>query len=173
MQQPLYDRQMVKFMWQELDAIGVKSATTPSEVEAAMAKPGTTLVVVNSVCGCAAGNARPGVALALQNAKIPDNLVTVFAGLDRDAVDKARSYMVGVPPSSPCVGLFKDGKMVAMLERRHIEGSTAEEVAAALVSAFEAHCNGAGPSVPLEMMQEVFGKGLTPQCGSDFRVSLS
>lgn len=170
MQPPLYDRQMVKFMWQELDAVGVKSLTTPQEVDLALARPGTTLMVVNSVCGCAAGNARPGVALALQNSKIPDQMFTVFAGVDRDAVEKARGYMVGVPPSSPCVALFRDGKLVAMLERKHIEGSTAEEVAERLQVAFDAHCTKTGPSVPLEMMQEVYGRGLAPRCGSDYRI---
>jgi len=101
---------------------------------------GTSLLLVNSVCGCAAGQARPGVALALTNKTVPDNLYTVFAGQDAEATARARSYMPGVPPSSPSMALFKDGVLVTMIERHQIEGSPAEQVAAFLVQAFEEHC---------------------------------
>jgi len=103
-------------------------------------KEGTTLLVVNSVCGCAAANARPGVKLAVANGKKPDRMVTVFAGVDRDATDKAREYLLPYPPSSPCIALFKDGKLVHMLERRHIEGNSAMAIAQNLAGAFENFC---------------------------------
>src|SRR5262245_52300145 len=122
---PIYDPQAVEPMWQELAAVGVDPITTPEQVDDVLgAKSGTALVVVNSICGCAAGHARPGVMLALQNARIPDRSVTVFAGVDRDAVERAREYMAGYPPSSPSVGLFKDGKQVFMLQRSDIQQMT-------------------------------------------------
>lgn len=156
--QSYYDREMAKPMWQELADIGVKPLTSGAEVDEFMtSSKGTTLIVVNSVCGCAAGNARPGVALALQNKVIPDNLATVFAGVDREATTKARDYIVGYPPSSPSVALFKDGKLVFMLERHGIEGSTAEEVAAELTAAFDEHCARSGPSVSEEQLKKAFG----------------
>ena len=105
-----------------------------------MAKEGTTLVVVNSVCGCAAANARPGARQSLQNAKRPDHLVTVFAGVDSEATNKAREFMIPFPPSSPCMALFKDGELVHMLERHHIEGRPAELIAENLVDAYNTHC---------------------------------
>ncbi|PCH98698.1 MAG: hypothetical protein COB85_01090 [Bacteroidetes bacterium] len=101
---------------------------------------GTTLVVVNSVCGCAAGMARPGIKLALQNAKVPQNITTVFAGVDTEATERARNYMLPYPPSSPAVALFKDGKLVHMVERHNIEGSNAQIIADNLVGAFDEHC---------------------------------
>jgi putative YphP/YqiW family bacilliredoxin len=101
---------------------------------------GTLLVVVNSVCGCAAGRARPGVALALRHQRRPDRLATVFAGMELDATDRARSYFVPYPPSSPQIGLFKDGRLVFMLERKDIEGRPPEEIARELVGAFETYC---------------------------------
>jgi putative YphP/YqiW family bacilliredoxin len=105
-----------------------------------MKSTGTTLVVVNSVCGCAAGAARPGVRLSLKNGKLPQHLTTVFAGVDRDAVEQARKYMLPYPPSSPAIALFKDGKLVHMLERHHIEGRTADMIAENLKVAFDEFC---------------------------------
>jgi len=154
----MYDREMAKPMWQELDDIGVEPLTTAVEVDEFMAsKSGTLLIVVNSVCGCAAGNARPGVAMSLQNKVIPDNLGTVFAGVDREATAKAREYITGYPPSSPSVALFKDGKLVYMLERHQIEGATAPDVARMLIEAFDNNCSKPGPSVPEEQLKKAFG----------------
>ncbi|MGH8015886.1 MAG: BrxA/BrxB family bacilliredoxin [Candidatus Zixiibacteriota bacterium] len=155
---PYYDREMVKPMWQELSDIGVKPLTDANEVDQFMnVREGTSLLVVNSVCGCAAGNARPGVALALQNKVIPDRLATVFAGVDREATAKAREYIQGYPPSSPSVALFNDGRVVYVLERHQIEGSPAEEIAETLQDAFNQHCSRKGPSVPEEQLKKVFG----------------
>lgn len=156
--QSYYDREMAKPMWQELADIGVKPLTSGAEVDEFMSSSkGTSLIVVNSVCGCAAGNARPGVALALQNKVIPDNLATVFAGVDREATAKARDYIVGYPPSSPSIALFKDSKLVFMLERHGIEGSAAEEVATELIGAFNEHCTKSGPSVSEAQLKKAFG----------------
>jgi putative YphP/YqiW family bacilliredoxin len=128
-------------MRQELVQIGVEEMRTPEEVDAKLKDAkGTTLVVVNSICGCAARNARPAVAKALQHAVKPDTLTTVFAGQDIEATQKARSYFTGYPPSSPQIGLLKDGKLVFMLERHQIEGRTAGEVAEDLVGAFDKYC---------------------------------
>lgn len=127
-------------MREDLTKVGFEELHTEAEVEAAMQKKGTTLVVVNSVCGCAAANARPGARMSLQNAKTPDNLVTVFAGVDREATDKARGFMVPFPPSSPSMALFKDGELVHMLERHHIEGRPAQMIAENLVSAYNEFC---------------------------------
>src|SRR5690554_2593681 len=136
----MYPAELVKPMREDLTNIGFKELHTEAEVDQAIALPGTTLVVVNSVCGCAAANARPGARISLQNAKTPDNLVTVFAGVDREATDKARDYMVPFPPSSPSMALFKDGELVHMLERHHIEGRPAEMIAENLVSAYNEYC---------------------------------
>jgi putative YphP/YqiW family bacilliredoxin len=128
-------------MRQELTAIGFRELLTPADVDTFMAESeGTTLVVVNSVCGCAAGMARPGVRLALQQAPRPDRLATVFAGQDLDAVARARSYFEGYPPSSPSIALFKAGKLVHFVPRHQIEGRSAEQVAVDLAKALEAHC---------------------------------
>lgn len=125
----------------ELNAIGVESLTTPEAVEEAMNnQEGTMLMVVNSVCGCAAANARPGVRLSLQNEKKPAKAVTVFAGVDREATAKAREYMLPYPPSSPSIALFKDGRLVHFLERHHIEGRPADVIAANLKMAYERFC---------------------------------
>ena len=161
--QPLYDPEVVRPMWEELAQCRVEPLRTVSEVDEAIRPEGTTLVVVNSVCGCAAGAARPGVTRALQNEIIPDHLTTVFAGVDRDATERAREYMVGVPPSSPSVALFRDGKLIHMLERRHIERMTEEEVAHNLTEAFDQHCARKGPSVPPEIYEKVVH---ARQCGS-------
>lgn len=144
----MYDRDAVEPMWRELAAVGVEPLTTPERVDEVLrGTPGTVLVVVNSICGCAAGQARPGAMLGLQNRVIPDRSVTVFAGVDRDAVDRAREYMAAYPPSSPSIGLFKDGRQVLMLQRSDLQQMTEEEVAAALARAFDTHCTKPGPSV--------------------------
>ena len=156
--QSLYDKEMVKPMWQELADIGVKPLTNSNEVDQFMAnKSGTFLVIINSVCGCSAGSARPGVALALQNKVIPDHLATVFAGVDREATERARGYIKGYPPSSPAVVLFKNGQVVYMLERHQIEGNEAEGVADELIEAFNQHCTKLGPSVSESQLKKAFG----------------
>ena len=127
---------MVKPMQAELSDAGFQELHTAEAVENAMKQDGTTLVVVNSVCGCAARNARPGAKMSLQNEKKPTNLVTVFAGVDKEAVDAARGFMFPFPPSSPSIALFKNGELVHMLERHHIEGRPAELIADNLKDAF-------------------------------------
>ena len=152
---PTYAREDVQPMIDELTNVGLTSLTTAEAVEEAIKNtPGMTMVVVNSVCGCAAGNCRPGVTLALQHDKIPDTLGTVFAGVDVEAVSHLRELMVGVPPSSPCIAMFKDGEMAGVLERRHIEQMTADDIGTALKKAFDEHCTRQGPSVPLEVFDE-------------------
>lgn len=136
----MYPAELVKPMREDLTKVGFEELHTADAVDAALAKEGTTLVVVNSVCGCAAANARPGARKSLENVKRPDNIVTVFAGVDKEAVDAARGHMVPFPPSSPCMALFKDGELVHMLERHHIEGRPAELIAENLVDAFNEHC---------------------------------
>lgn len=136
----MYPAELVKPMREDLTNVGFQELQTAEAVNAAIAKAGTTLVVVNSVCGCAAANARPGARMSLENAKRPDNITTVFAGVDKEAVDAARGHMVPFPPSSPCMALFKDGELVHMLERHHIEGRPAELIAENLVDAYNAHC---------------------------------
>ncbi len=137
----MYDERMVTPMRQELTRIGVEEMRTPDEVDAKLKdSKGTTLVVVNSVCGCAARNARPAVAKALEHSVKPDSLTTVFAGQDVQAAQRARSYFTGYPPSSPQIGLLKEGKLVFMLERHQIEGRTAGEIANDLVGAFDRYC---------------------------------
>jgi len=153
---PIYDPEAVKPLWQELAAVGVEPLTTPEQVDEVLgAKSGTTLVIVNSVCGCAAGQARPGVMQALQNSVIPDRSVTVFAGVDRDAVEKARAHMSGYAPSSPSIGLFKDGKQVFMLQRTDLQRMNEDMVASALAKAFEEHCARKGPSVDPETYKQI------------------
>jgi len=137
----MYDERFVTPMRQELTRLGVEEMRTAGEVDARLKDtPGTTLVVVNSVCGCAARNARPAVASALRHAVKPDHLTTVFAGQDIEATTKARSYFTGYPPSSPQIGLLKDGHVVFMLERWQIEGRSADEIAKDLVGAFDQFC---------------------------------
>lgn len=137
----MYPIELVTPMAKELTDFGFTSLKTSAEVEDKIDDlKGTALVVVNSVCGCAAANARPGVRLAIQNDKKPDNLYTVFAGVDREATDKAREMMLPYPPSSPSIALFKDGNLVHMIERHHIEGRTADMIAENLKMAFEEHC---------------------------------
>lgn len=136
----MYPEELVKPMKLELENAGFTSLHTTDEVDTALAKKGTTLVMVNSVCGCAAGTARPGAIASLGNDKFPTNLVTVFAGVDGDATNKARGYMIPFPPSSPAIALFKDGELVHMLERHHIEGQSAQAIAANLVGAYDEFC---------------------------------
>ena len=137
-----YPEHLIAPMREELTAIGFEELRTPTEVDQAVARPGTTLLVVNSVCGCAAGKARPGVAMALRNAAKPTHLTTVFAGGDVEATTQARAALAPYPPSSPAIALLKDGKVAFMLERRDIEGRPAELIAQALTAAFDAHCAG-------------------------------
>jgi putative YphP/YqiW family bacilliredoxin len=140
--QQMYDERLVAPMRQDLTRLGVVEMRTPEEVDEKLKDAkGTTLVVVNSVCGCSARMARPAVAMALQNDVKPDHATTVFAGQDADATARARSYFTGYPPSSPQIGLLKDGKIVFMLERWQIEGRPAEEIAYDLAHAFNQYCS--------------------------------
>ena len=153
---PIYDPQAVAPMWQELAAVGVEPLTTPEQVDEVLdTGAGTVLMIVNSVCGCAAGQARPGAMLALQNSVIPDRSVTVFAGVDRDAVERARAHMTGYAPSSPSMGLFKDGKLVFMLQRTDLQQMDEEQVAASLRQAFEQHCSKPGPSIDADTFKKI------------------
>ena len=136
----MYPEEMVKPMKAELVDAGFQDLHTAEAVEKAIKSSGTTLVVVNSVCGCAARNARPGAKMSLNGAKKPDHLVTVFAGVDKEAVDAARQHMFPFPPSSPSMALFKDGELVHMLERHHIEGRPAELIAENLQDAYAEFC---------------------------------
>jgi putative YphP/YqiW family bacilliredoxin len=145
----MYPEPLVAPMRQELTRLGVEELRTATDVDAKLKNaPGTTLVVVNSVCGCAARNARPAVAMALQHAVKPDAATTVFAGQDPDATRQARSYFVGYPPSSPAIALLKEGKLVHMLERHDIEGRSAEQIAGDLKAAFDRYC-GSTPEVAI------------------------
>ena len=145
---PMYDERLVAPMRQELTRIGFRELRTADEVDSTLKDAkGTALVVVNSICGCAARNARPAVAMALQNAARPELLTTVFAGQDPDAAQRARGYFTGYPPSSPSIGLLKEGKLVFMLERWQIEGRPASDIAEDLVEAFNQHCQASGAVV--------------------------
>ena len=136
----MYPAEIVKPMRDELTAVGFDQCTTPESVASAINQKGTTLVVVNSVCGCAAANARPGVRMSLANDKTPAQLVTVFAGVDKEATAEARGLMVPFPPSSPSIALFNNGELVHMLERHHIEGRPADAIAENLKEAYNAYC---------------------------------
>lgn len=136
----MYPAELVKPMREELTRIGFEELFSETDVTNALAKKGTTLVVVNSVCGCAAANARPGVYFSLENPKTPDHLVTVFAGVDTEATHAAREMMIPFPPSSPSIALFRDGELVHMVERHHIEGRPAEMIAENLKAAYDEHC---------------------------------
>lgn len=136
----MYPEYLVAPMREELTKVGFQELKTPEDVDAAIGTEGTVFVVVNSVCGCAAGNARPAARAAIAGDKKPDRLVTVFAGMEKEAVDKARSYMLPYPPSSPAMALFKDGKLVHMIERHQIEGRNAQMIADNLSSAFDVYC---------------------------------
>jgi putative YphP/YqiW family bacilliredoxin len=136
----MYPEVMLIPMREELTRAGLKEARTGAEVDAALAQSGTTLLVVNSICGCAAGKMRPGVRLALQHATKPDHAVTVFAGQDREATEKARSYFAGHPPTSPAVAILRDGKLVYLMQRSAIETSNAPAIAQELTRAFDTYC---------------------------------
>jgi putative YphP/YqiW family bacilliredoxin len=137
----MYPEQLVAPMRGELTSAGFTELKTPQDVESQLKNKGTTLLVINSVCGCAAGAARPGVKWALQNsAKKPDHLTTVFAGVDKDAVSKAREFTLPYPPSSPAIALFKDGELMHFVERHHIEGRNAQMIGSHLVEVFEEYC---------------------------------
>ena len=142
-----YPEFFVAPMRQELTCLGVEELRTAAEVDQAVTtSQGTLLLVVNSVCGCAAGKARPGLALALQHPVRPDRATTVFAGADTEATERARSYFTGYPPSSPSIALLRDGKLVFMLERVQIENRTAEQIASTLTVAFDRYCGTALPA---------------------------
>ncbi len=137
----MYPSELVAPMRQELAQVGFQELLTPEAVDSAVNSVGTVLVVINSVCGCAAGSMRPGVRKAISGStKLPAKLTTSFAGVDREAVDLARKYMLPYPPSSPSIALFKDGKLMHMIERHHIEGRTADMIAENLKMAFEEFC---------------------------------
>jgi putative YphP/YqiW family bacilliredoxin len=135
-----YPEPFIAPMRAELTRLGVKELRTPEQVDEAVQSKGTVMIVVNSVCGCAAGKARPGIALALQHERRPDLAATVFAGGDVDATDRAREYFTPYPPSSPSIGLLQDGKVVFMMERRDIENRDAAAIAARLTAAFDDYC---------------------------------
>jgi putative YphP/YqiW family bacilliredoxin len=137
----MYPPELVSPMRDELTREGFEQLTSPEQIDEAVNSEGTVVVVINSVCGCAAGSMRPGVRHAVKtSAKLPTKLTTTFAGVDREAVERARKYMLPYPPSSPSIGLFKDGKLVHMIERHHIEGRTADMIAENLKLAFEEYC---------------------------------
>lgn len=136
----MYPAEIVIPMKQELTSVGFQDLTSADAVDQVINSKGTTLVVVNSVCGCAAGNARPAVKMAVQADKKPNNITTVFAGFDYEAVNQARKYMLPYPPSSPSIALFKDGNLVHMIERHNIEGKSAQLIAENLVEAFNEYC---------------------------------
>ncbi len=136
----MYPEYLVAPMREELTKVGFEELKSPEDVDHAIKSDGTVFVVVNSVCGCAAANARPAARIAVQGEKHPDKLVTVFAGMEKDAVDKARAYMLPYPPSSPSMALFKDGKLVHIIERHQIEGRPAQMIADNLAGAFEQYC---------------------------------
>ena len=142
----MYPEFMIAPMREELTRVGVRELRTAEDVEEAVIKtPGTTMVVVNSVCGCAAGKARPGVALALQHSVKPDHVTTVFAGADVEATERARGYFTGYPPSSPSIALLKDGKLIYMMERHQIENQEAAAIANQLTVIFDTHCSSSTP----------------------------
>jgi putative YphP/YqiW family bacilliredoxin len=137
----MYPEELVTPMRAELTDLGLTELRNPLDVDNILGKKeGTTFVVINSVCGCAAGNARPGVRLALSNEKLPTNMTTVFAGQDKDATSRVREYLIGMPPSSPSMALFKDGELVYMMPRHQIEGRFPEQIAHDLMDAFNRFC---------------------------------
>jgi putative YphP/YqiW family bacilliredoxin len=136
-----YPEQFIAPMRAELTRVGARELRTPDDVDNTLRERGTVMIVVNSVCGCAAGKARPGIAMALQHSRRPDVVATVFAGADIDATDRARQYLLPYPASSPSVGLLRDGKLIYMLERRQIEQRDAASIAAMLTAAFDEHCS--------------------------------
>ena len=137
----MYPELMVIPMREEMTRAGIQETRTAADVDAALAQPGATLVVVNSICGCAAGKMRPGVRMALQHTTRPEHAITVFAGQDREATEKVRSYFAGHPPSSPAVAILRDGKLVYLMQRSAIETSTAPAIAQELTRAFDEFCS--------------------------------
>jgi putative YphP/YqiW family bacilliredoxin len=162
---PMYDQNAIQPMRDELLAVGFSELLTPEDVYKAinLNDDKTILVMINSVCGCAAGSARPGVSLALQNSIIPDKLYTVFAGQERDAVDRMREYIKGYPPSSPSVALFKNGELLFFLRRLDIEGFSADHIANRLKQVFNDFCSAKGPSISPEQFKQVMH---AKACGS-------
>jgi putative YphP/YqiW family bacilliredoxin len=163
---PIYDPEAVQPMRDELLFVGFEEATTPQKVEDLISQQDdkTVFVFINSVCGCAAGSARPAAALSLQNNIIPDRLVTVFAGQDREAVDHLRNkYLSNVPPSSPFIALFKNGKIIYTMPRHHIEGRNAEDIADELQILFNKQCSAQGPSISPDKYAELIH---AVSCGS-------
>jgi bacilliredoxin len=162
---PIYDQEAVQPMRDELIAVGFEELLTPKDVDKAINvnDDKTILVMINSVCGCAAGSARPGVSLALQNDLIPDKLYTGFAGQERDAVDKIRQLVAEYPPSSPSVGLFKNGKLLYFMQRYDIEGNGPDTIANVLKSVFNEYCSKKGPSVSPENFAKIM---YAKACGS-------
>lgn len=164
-----YPEELVRPMRAELTRLGISETREASDVDSVLdeAREGTTLVVINSVCGCAAANARPAVAMALQSPVVPDRSFTVFAGQDLDATARVREHLAGIPPSSPFIALLKDGDPAYIIERRHIEGRSASAIAADLVTAFEKFCgdngaeNGTGPARP-DVQEAPASKDLPP-----------
>ncbi|MDP8243555.1 MAG: BrxA/BrxB family bacilliredoxin [Candidatus Hinthialibacter antarcticus] len=161
---PIYDPEAVKPMEQELVSVGITALSTPEDVDQAVAQDGAVLIVINSVCGCAAGGARPGVTQALQHAKIPTHLYTAFAGVTTEAVGRVREHMAEIPPCSPCIALFKEGKPVHVLERRHIEQMDANAIATNLTQVFDQVCDREGPSISKEEYDKLQS---VKMCGSD------
>lgn len=161
---PTYDPNAVAPLRAQLHDVGFTDLFTPEEVDEAVVSPGTTLLVVNSVCGCSAGSARPGVGAALQNVRIPDRMVALFAGQEKTAVNHLREmHLSDLSPSSPNIVLFQDGKRVLALERRHIQEMDADEIAEVLVRAFDEHCASPGPSIPTEEYEKL---EFARSCGS-------
>jgi putative YphP/YqiW family bacilliredoxin len=165
-QRPMYDPEAVRPMREDLVRVGVRELLTPEDVTESLEAPGTTLVIVNSICGCAAGGARPGAMIALQHTVIPDRLTTVFAGMEREATEKARSYFKGYAPSSPSIAVLEDGQVVGMLERRDIEGRSPAEIAGKLTAIFDVHCSRPGPSIPREEFEKIIPVRM---CGSSIQ----
>lgn len=163
---PIYDPEAVQPMRDELTYVGFEELTDPQKVEEvfSLKDDKVTLLMINSVCGCAAGSARPGVTHSVMHSKIPDRLVTVFAGQDRDATDYVReNYLKDIPPSSPFVAMFKNGEPVAVMPRHHIEGRSPQEVADSLIDAFDEHCTKEGPAIS----EDDYGKLVHARaCGS-------
>lgn len=143
----MYDPLLVQPMRDELTRVGFRELHTPADVDAAMASSGSTLLVINSVCGCAAGTARPGIAQSLRHSNVPDNLFTVFAGQDKEATQYVRdTYLKNVPPSSPSIALFRDGQLIGVVHRHMIEGRFPEAIAQMLTSAYDEYCAPASPA---------------------------
>ena len=156
--QPTYDSDTVQPMRDELTSVGFKELLTPEDVDKALDRSDgkTMLVVINSVCGCSAGSARPGVMVALQNVIIPDELYTLFGGMEKDAIDRYRDkYLPNHRPSSPSIALFRNGEPLAILHRSNIEGQKAEDITSELVTIFSIQCNNTGPSIPAKDFENV------------------